>query len=1158
MAKGIFVSSPLIRPPIPQRLGDKFRFGALNPGGYALVLHYLAQKVDGPLIFLASDSALAFRLERELVSLDPARSVPIYHFGDRETLIYDQFSPHEDIISQRIRILKQLPTLKRSIVILPLSAIIYYLSPRAFIVDHSFSVKVKDRIDLTQMRQQLQVSGYQCVSQVFSHGEFSIRGSLLDLFPMGSSFPIRIDCFGDEVDNLRTFDPENQRSLEKIEQFNCLPAREYPLNEEDIQRFRRQWRTHFSGNAQKSPIFQEVSQGHPFGGIEYYLPLFFEKMSTIFDYLPENSVVVRTEDTAQHLETLWQQLDTRYDQLGHDILRPILPPSQLCLAQDEFFQCLKAFTHIIFQSNRIEPKAHQWNFEHRPFPGIEIEAHATEPLAQLNQFLKTHSDHRVLFCTESQGRQEALLDLLARIGLRPEKFDDLNQFLARESKMGITVLALEEGIWLSDPSVMLISETQLMGHQVMQRRRRRKASNAPESHFKNFAELTQGALVVHFDHGIGRYQGLVHLKIQDKENEFLMLEYADNNKLYLPVSSLHLISQYSGAQLEQVPLNRLGTDQWDKAKQKAKQKALDVAAELLDIFSRRAAKQGTQIRWSKDDYFQFCQAFPFEETPDQKQAIEQVEQDLKSPQPMDRLICGDVGFGKTEVAMRAAFLVAQHGLQVVMLVPTTLLAQQHFDSFKDRFAKWPFNIEMLSRFKRQKEQSVILEKLEAGQVDIVIGTHKLISQSIQFPKLGLLIIDEEHRFGVRQKEKIKSLKSEVDILTLTATPIPRTLNMALSSIRDLSIIATPPAKRLSIKTFVHEYNLPLIKEAILREIMRGGQVYFLHNSVDTIEKAAHTLDELIPQVQVGVAHGQMPERALEKIMTDFYHHRFNVLVCTTIIETGIDIPSANTIIIERADKLGLAQLHQIRGRVGRSHHQAYAYCLTPNKKSMSKDAIKRLEALESLEDLGAGFTLATHDMEIRGTGELLGQEQSGNIEALGISLFTEILDKAVKSLKNGQKLELTPSQLGPEMEFHSTVLIPEDYLPDVHTRLVLYKRIANSQNHAQLKELKVEMIDRFGLLPEPTLNLFALTALKIKAQPLGIKRIKAASNSGAIEFFEEPNFDPQCIIQLITQQPQHYKLDASGKIRFHFEMPDLETRLTKVDNILDALTNETH
>jgi len=1141
-------------PALPQKAHDKIYWGELYGASVAMAIAHAAQNTQGPLIVITPDTQSANRLERELKIFLP-KELDVWHFPDWETLPYDNFSPHEDIISDRLLVLSRLPLMKKGLLVVPITTLLYRITPKAYIGAQNFSLKIGDTFDFETVRKQLVESGYQSVSQVMSHGEFATRGNIIDIFPMGSDFPVRIDLFDNEIETLRLFDPETQRSDEKIESLNCLPAREFPLTPEAIALFRQQWRAKFSGDPAACTIYQDITQGRASSGIEYYLPLFFESTSTLFDYIPQEATVVRFDHLEPASQQFWRDIENRYDQYQHDIQRPILAPNELFIQTNELFAKLKTFAQINISHETLKEKGPGfYNFGTQPVTPMPIEPRLDKPLTALENFLASN-DSRVLICAESAGRREIILDLLKRNEIHPKLNKDWHEFLESSDTLGLVVAPIEEGVALQSPKMTWIAESQLYGQQVMQRRRRKKETTADVSeHIRDLSELTLGAPIVHIEHGVGRYKGLVHLSVDGILAEYVVMEYADNDKLYVPVASLQLISQYSGAQVANAPLHKLGTEQWDKAKKKAQQKAYDVAAELLDIYAKRGAKKGHRFATSDAQYFQFASSFPFEETEDQAKAIAAVLDDMKSEKSMDRLVCGDVGFGKTEVALRAAFIAVQDGKQVVLLVPTTLLAQQHYETFTDRFADWPVRIEVLSRFRSKKEQDRVLAELGVGTVDIIIGTHKLIQENVKFKNLGLVIIDEEHRFGVRQKERLKALRQEVDILTLTATPIPRTLNMALSSLRDLSIIATPPAKRLSIKTFVREYHKPLVLEAIMRELMRGGQVYYLHNDVETIEKVTRELTEALPQARVAYAHGQMRERQLEHVMSDFYHQRFNVLVCTTIIETGIDIPSANTIIIDRADKLGLAQLHQLRGRVGRSHHQAYAYCLTPPQNRLTADAVKRLEALESLEELGSGFTLATHDLEIRGAGELLGEEQSGDINAIGFSLYMEILDRAIRSLKAGKKVDLdAPLRQGTTIDLQLCALIPEDYLADVHTRLVLYKRIANAKLENELNDIQVEMIDRFGLLPQPTKDLFKITALKLQAEPFGIKKIEASTSSGKVEFEAVPNINPDKVINLIRNYPKNYKLVGQNQFKFIFDMPTNEKRFAVVENILRLL-----
>ena len=1027
------------------------------------------------------------------------------------------------------------------------------IAPLNYIDGNSFTLKTGERINLDEMRHRFERCGYQCVAQVLSPGEFAVRGSILDVYPMGSLMPYRIDLFDQDVDSIRTFDPDNQRSLEKIDEIALLPAREYPLTEQSISLFRQNWRDHFSGNPIHHTIYQSVSDGHSAPGIEYYLPLFFEKPATFFDYLPSSSIIVRPGDLNTTGDTFWTEIQERYEQRRYDVTHPIVTPSEIFLNTNEVFHNANQFAQIFCHQDPLEEKPGHYNFATQPPPICLVDHKANDPLIAVKNYL-ANTKSRVLFCAESAGRREALIELLKTGEVYTTITHDWTEFLNEQSSVCLTIAPLEIGLALTDPLITLFAETQLFGTQVLQQRRRKQRAFDSDIIVRNLAELNIGAAVVHIDHGVGRYQGLQILQVNNYEAEYLTLEYAGGDKLYVPVASLHYISRYSGTDLENAPLNRLGSEQWQKAKRQAAEQIQDVAAELLDLYAIRAARPGFKYQTPDEQYRAFSAAFPFEETPDQQQAILQVVEDMTSAKPMDRLICGDVGFGKTEVAMRAAFIAVQASKQVAILVPTTLLAQQHYQNFTDRFADWPIRIEMLSRFRNSADQMNILKQLKEGKMDIIIGTHKLLQSDVHFHDLGLVIIDEEHRFGVQQKEKLKKLRAEVDILTLTATPIPRTLNMAMASIRDLSLIATPPARRLAIKTFVHMRNDSLIREAILREILRGGQVYFLHNAVETIQRIAEDLRTLVPEARIEVAHGQMRERELEQVMKDFYHHRFNVLVCTTIIETGIDIPAANTIIMDRADKLGLAQMHQLRGRVGRSHHQAYAYLLTPQQQAITPDAQKRLDAISALEELGSGFTLATHDLEIRGAGELLGEEQSGNIQAVGFSLYMELLDRAIHALKSGKEPDLEkPLQVGAEIDLQIPALIPSTYVPDPHTRLILYKRIANAQSDEELNELQVEFIDRFGLLPDAVKNLFHITHLKLIANSLGIRKIDANVSGGRLEFVPQPPIDPMKIIQLIQQYPNRYKLDGPDRLRFYSEQNTNEKRFENVEHLLKLL-----
>ena len=1149
----------VLDPPLPSRDGERLLWGRLHGAAPALAIARAARAHPGLVLVLVEDVQSAALLRGALRTfLRSEPELPLLNLPDWETLPYDVFSPLPELVSERLLTLHRLPELARGILLVPVATAMQRLPPRDYVDGNTFVLAAGDRLDLDTTRRTLERSGYSCVSQVMGHGEFAVRGSLLDVFPMGGDAPLRIDLFDDEVESIRTFDPDTQRTRERLERVSMLPAREFPLGEEAISGFRRRWRATFEGDPTASLIYREVSEGRTPGGLEYYLPLFFEETATLFDYLPDAVLIIESAGCREAAESfITQDVEHRYEQRRHDIERPLLAPERLYLGPADIAGRLNRMTGILWQGPELEGKRKGYtgacNFASRLPPPLGIQARAAEPARLLGDFLAAPG-RRVLIAAESLGRRELLADQLRGFDIRPRQVEGWAEFLDSDVEVGLTAAPLEQGLWLEDPSLAVITETQLYGERVRQERRRRARERDGDAVVRNLTELSEGAPVVHEAHGVGRYLGLQTLEVGGLPTEFLVLEYARGDKLYVPVASLNLISRYTGASAEGAPLHRLGGDQWERIKSKAAQKAHDVAAELLDIYARRAARQGVAFPDAGDAYAAFAAAFEFEETPDQLRAIEGVLADMADPKPMDRVVCGDVGFGKTEVAMRAAFVAVHGGRQVAVLVPTTLLAQQHFENFADRFADWPVKVESLSRFKTAKEQKVILDGLAAGTVDIVVGTHKLLGASVKFKNLGLAIIDEEHRFGVRHKEQLKALRAEVDILTLTATPIPRTLNMAMSGLRDLSIIATPPVERHPIKTFVSPWNDALVQEAVQRELKRGGQVYFLHNEVETIENQAQKLEALIPEARVQVAHGQMRERDLERIMRDFYHQRFNLLVCTTIIESGIDVPSANTIVINRADKLGLAQLHQLRGRVGRSHHRAYAYLITPPPKTLTADAKKRLEAIESMEDLGAGFTLATHDLEIRGAGELLGDEQSGQIHEVGFSLYMELLERAVDALKAGRTPELDrPLDHGAEIDLGLPALLPSDYLPDVHSRLVMYKRIASAADTEALKELQVEMIDRFGLLPEPAKNLMEITALKLRVQPYGIKKIEAGPASGRILFGPDPKVDPTRLIQLIQSKPKEFKLDGGDKVRFFRDMAEPERRIEQVGRVLEQV-----
>lgn len=1142
--------SPL-QPPIEANKTESLYWRGLHGSSGALAISRCADNHPGPLLVVCHNGAEAVQLEAELNFYAPEQT--IIHFGDWETLPYDNFSPHQDIISERLSALYRLPQLKKGIVICAISTLMHRLAPESFVTASSLYIKVGQQFDIDQQRKLLQEAGYLCVDTVYEHGEFAVRGSLLDIFPMGSAVPYRIDLFDDEVDSLRSFDPETQRSQDRVDRVELLAAKEFPVDAGALRQFRQRWTDEFSDSDPKScSIYQDIAAGIAPAGIEYYLPLFFDQCASLFDYLPTNSLCLMSGPCHQASENFWRDLSERYESRKGDIQRPLLSPQRLFLSAGELFSQLKLYPRIEINPEKESPNSIE--FACRQPPELPVNAKADNPLTALEAFL-LQDDNRVLFSAESAGRRESLLELLGKNRLQATEVHSWREFVDGDCDLGIIVSPLDRGLVLAKENVSIICESQLFGQRVQQSRRRRKAqSEHSDFVVKNLAELNIGAPVVHIDHGVGRYRGLQTIHTDGQNDEFLMLEYANEAKLYVPVANLHLIARYNGAEESLAPLHRLGSEQWQKAKRKAAEKVRDVAAELLDIYARRAARKGFKFRDPKGAFDEFSAGFPFEETPDQVSAIQAVFSDMTQEKAMDRLVCGDVGFGKTEVAMRAAFLAVHSGKQVTMLVPTTLLAQQHYENFKDRFADWPVNIEVISRFRTGKETQAVETKLADGNVDILIGTHKILQSGLNYKALGLLIIDEEHRFGVRQKEQLKSLRSEVDILTMTATPIPRTLNMAMSGVRDLSIIATPPAKRLSVKTFVRESDEGLVKEAILRELLRGGQVYYLHNEVKTIEKVAEELSVAVPEARIAVGHGQMRERELEQVMSDFYHKRFNVLLCTTIIETGIDVPNANTIIINRADKFGLAQLHQLRGRVGRSHHQAYAYLLTPNQKSMTRDAQKRLEAIANAQDLGAGFTLATHDLEIRGAGELLGDDQSGQMHAVGFTMYMDMLDRAVKAIQRGETTNIEdPLDTQVDVNLRVPALIPDDYLPDTHSRLILYKRIASAQDSGQLRELQVEMIDRFGLLPDPIKNLFRVTELKLKATSLGIEKLEAGSQGGVVEFASKTQVDPITIVNMVQQQPQKFKLSGANQLRFSLDLDNNEIRISTIEQLLNSL-----
>jgi transcription-repair coupling factor (superfamily II helicase) len=1132
----------LPRPATPRRTWAELHGGALS-----LAAAEAAGRHVGPVCVIAPSAAAADRLEREMAFFGQRAS---RRFPDYETLPYEPISPPQDLLADRLLALNRLARGENETVILEAGALLERLPPPEFIVSRSLYLAIGDRFDPTEMTKRLSEHGYLRVEQVAEPGEFAVRGAVFDIFPTGSAAPVRVDLFDDEIETLRTFDAQTQLSAGKVDRIEILPAREFPFDEAAIKFFRERFREYFPVEPGRCPVYRTISDAQLPAGIEYYLPLFFKRTASLFDYLRTDTLFIVVDGALDALETSWQLVVERYEQLHGDIERPILKPTEAFLSPDE----LRA---------RIAERPALTLTPHASLASQE-NAGVTHPLAagvaatddRIDRWLGTEPGERTLLATSSPGHREMLLELLRGRGYEAHVYPSWQEFLASDAPLGITVAEIHDGFRFAQRRLRLITATDLGMERPRQRQRKRRARD-PEAVIRELTDLQVGAPVVHEDYGVGRYRGLTTLDVEGMPTEFLLLEYAGGDKLYVPVLSLHLVTRYSGASPEEAPLHRLGTDQWEKAKRKAAQQARDTAAELLNLYAQRAARQGTELKLDESTYQRFVLQFPFEETEDQQTAIDRVLQDLESTRPMDRVVCGDVGFGKTEVALRSAFVAVQAGFQVAVLVPTTLLAEQHHRTFKDRFADWPVRVELLSRFRGASGSAVALAGLADGTVDVVIGTHKLLQSNVKFKRLGLVIVDEEHRFGVKDKERLKRLRAEVDMLTLTATPIPRTLNMTLGGLRDLSIIATPPAERLPVKTFVGEWSDRQIREAVLREIRRGGQIYFVHNRVENIEAVAEDLRKLLPEAEVRVGHGQMSERELELVMLDFYHREFNVLVCTTIIESGIDIPTANTIIINRADRLGLAQLHQLRGRVGRSHHQAYAYLLAPPRNSLTPDAIKRLEAIESLEELGSGFTLATHDLEIRGAGELLGEGQSGQIQAIGFTLYNELLGRAVAALRAGQEPDLEdPFTHGPEIEIGLAALIPEDYMPDVHMRLVHYKRIANCRSSMELDSLQIELIDRFGLLPPPLKTLFSITALKLLAEQLGLAKIQAGAEGGSMTFAERSRVEPARLLKLIESDSKRYRLDGPYKLRFSWTLDNPDKRISALDKLLRRLGAE--
>ena len=1121
--------------------GSTNQLPSMPPGLDSAALAQLAanlkkNKTKTPLAIITANAFDAQRLLEEIPWFEPGLVVNL--LPDWETLPYDHFSPHPDLISERLLTLYQISQNNCDVVIVPAATALIKLPPMAYLAANSFMLKKGQKLDVEALRQQCAEAGYHHVSQVVSPGEFSVRGGLIDLFPMGSQLPYRLDLFDDEIETIRTFDVDTQRSLYPVPEIRLLPAREFPLDDQGIALFRQNFREAFEGDPSKSRIYKDVSKGIASGGIEWYLPLFFENTATLLDYLPKQTALCLHGNIDSAAQAFWFEAQSRYRLLAHDPERPILTPETLLIKTDVFFAQTHEYARLTI------------NTENAPtgLPELDIERRAEHPLHKLETFRK-HYSGRILIGAESLGRRETILQLLNDQGIKPELCEGWEDFNTNTAKLMLGITTLHAGF--EHQNIAIVTEAELYAATVRQQRRREKEkARSTEGMLKDLSELRENDPVVHEQHGVGRYRGLISLDFGEGETEFLLLEYAGDDKLYVPVSQLFLISRYSGGPPESAPLHRLGSGNWEKAKKKALKQIRDTAAELLNLYAQRAARKGHAFTLSLHDYETFAEGFPFEETPDQLSAIEAVISDMQSGRPMDRLVCGDVGFGKTEVALRAAFVAVMGGRQVAVLVPTTLLAEQHYQNFTDRFAEWPIKVAEISRFRTAKEQAEALKGLADGSIDIIIGTHRLISKDVKFANLGLVILDEEHRFGVRQKEQLKALRAEVDVLTLTATPIPRTLSMAMEGLREFSVITTPPQKRLAIKTFATDYSEGIIREAAMREFKRGGQVYFLHNEVDTIHSMREKLERILPEARISIAHGQLRERELEQVMRDFYHQRSNLLLCTTIIETGIDVPTANTIIMNRADMFGLAQLHQLRGRVGRSHHQAYAYLLTDPNRKITPQAQKRLDAIQLLEDLGAGFHLAMHDLEIRGAGELLGDSQSGEMQEIGFHLYSEMLNHAVKRLKEGKEPDLSaPLGVTTEINLHTPALLTNEYCPDVHERLVLYKRLANCTNDDELDTMQEELIDRFGLLPEQGEALMACHRLRVAAKPLSIIKIDASDSAIQLQFSPQADLDPTKLIALL-QRDRRCRMNGPDKLRITVAYDDIIHRADFIKNIM--------
>ncbi|MPQ57468.1 transcription-repair coupling factor [Duganella sp. FT27W] len=1134
--------------------GNRFALPTLHGSSdaYALAQAALALKAQGRMLAVITSSAADAQRLRDEIPWFAGEEVRCHLLPDWETLPYDAFSPHQDLVSERLATLHEISSGQCDVMLVPATTALVRMAPPSFLAAYTFFFKKGESLDEARLKSQLTLAGYTHVTQVMSPGEYSVRGGLIDLFPMGSALPYRLDLFGDTVETIRTFDADTQRSLYPVGEVRLLPGREFPMDEAARTTFRSRWREYFEGDPSRSVVYKDISSGIASAGIEYYLPLFFEQTATLFDYLPDGAALALVGDIDAAIKRFWADTTSRHRFLKADRERPILPPDMLFLSDEQFFTLAKPYGRMVISKDPDQGASEL----SAPIPNIAVNRHLEDPLTNLRSYL-LQAGTRVMICAETNGRRETLQQYFSEYDLALTPVEGFEGFATSDAKLALGVAPLHTGFELATPTerLVFITETELYagsGRRVG--KKKQEAVTQVESMVRDLSELKIGDPVVHVNHGIGRYMGLTSMDLGEGETEFLHLEYAKDTKLYVPVSQLHVISRYSGAAPEDAPLHTLGSGQWEKAKRRAAEQIRDTAAELLNLYARRALRQGHAFEYSAHDYERFAESFGFDETPDQQEAINNVIRDMTSGKPMDRLVCGDVGFGKTEVALRAAFIAVMGGKQVAILAPTTLLAEQHAQTFADRFADWPVRIAEMSRFRTGKEINQAIKGMADGTLDIVIGTHKLLSDDVKFTRLGLVIIDEEHRFGVRQKEALKSLRAEVDVLTLTATPIPRTLGMALEGLREFSIIATAPQKRLAIKTFVRSEGESIIREACLRELKRGGQVYFLHNEVETIQNRLAMLTELLPEARIAVAHGQMHERDLEKVMRDFVAQRYNILLCTTIIETGIDVPTANTIIMHRADKFGLAQLHQLRGRVGRSHHQAYAYLLVTDVQGLSKQAQRRLDAIQQMEELGSGFYLAMHDLEIRGAGEVLGDNQSGEMTEIGFQLYTDMLNEAVRSLKAGKEPDLAaPLSTTTEINLHTPALLPSDFCGDVHERLSIYKRMANCTVQDKIDDLQEELIDRFGKLPDPVKALIETHRLRIAAKTVGIIKIDAHGEAASLQFMAKPPIDPMRIIELI-QKNRQIKLAGQDKLKITAAMPDLAARVAQIKGAIKQLT----